>query len=648
MDISRGCWTSVAAIAFALAGCETTRGPGYDKAKLDPWSRSTSGAEPVGGDSEGGGLSDLGGPEQILKTIAENVKKPGPYEAPEHSASFDKTRPHHGVIDLSGAVLEREAYSLSLFGGGMKGMELRELMQHLEKLAADAQLKGLVLNFEDLEISLPDAIELRGAMRAFRSKGKTLSCFAESAEGVTYLVMTGCDSIGLAPLGMILLSGPAAMPIHIKPLLDSLAIKADFLHIGDYKGAAEPLTRDAPSPQMLEVLNQILDRRYQTMIDMVAEGRKLDATKVKAVIDEAMFAPEAARSAQLVDEVATWEEYRTKVAGDAWTELKLDDEPDEGGPGLVKVMQFLGVVPPPRPTEPHVAVVYALGNVVDGQGSGVLGARSEIASGTLVAALRALAGSDDVKAVVIRIDSGGGSALASELIWHAVNQLKAKKPVVVSMSDVAASGGYYIAAGATKIYALDDTLTGSIGVVGGKLALAGGLDKIGVKTFPMGRGKRATMFASLGAWNDDERETMRKWMAQTYEVFVGRVAQGRHKTPDQIKPIAQGRVWTGTKAKELGLVDEIGGLDAAIADARKLGGVGPTTDVEVYPPQPTLRDFVRGIGGVSSPLGLSAPIEASLGALPPHVRAQVRQLFGDLLTFSATPVQTRAFVPAIE
>ena len=231
---------------------------------------------------------------------------------------------------------------------------------------------------------------------------------------------------------------------------------------------------------------------------------------------------------------------------------------------IKRMSRFLGAIPPDQPVSDHVAVVYALGDIVDGGGDGVLGARQQIASHTLVAALHALAADDTVKAVVLRIDSGGGSAQASELIWRAVAELKAKKPLVVSMSDVAASGGYYIASGATKIFALDDTLTGSIGVVGGKLAPRAALAKLGVTAFPIGRGKHATIMASLAPWSDDERQTIQDTMKTVYRVFVGRVAEGRHKTVEQIQAIAEGRVWTGLKAKELGLVDEIGGLDAAI------------------------------------------------------------------------------------
>ena len=300
--------------------------------------------------------------------------------------------------------------------------------------------------------------------------------------------MAACDRIGLAPLGDVAITGPAAMPIHVKALLDKLGITADFLHVGDYKGAAEPLTRDAPSKFMEETLGAILDRRYATLVDIIATERKLDAATVKGLIDTGLFPSDQAKAAKLVDEVASWEAFRDEAVGaqGAWTIIKLKAEHSDIE-SIALLMRFVGMVPLDRPTAPHVAVIYAIGDIVDGDGDGVLGARQQIASHTLVATLRALTDDASVKAVVLRIDSGGGSAQASELIWRAVADLKAKKPVVVSMSDVAASGGYYIASGATKIFALPDTLTGSIGVVGGKLAIGPALGRSSaVNTFSMG------------------------------------------------------------------------------------------------------------------------------------------------------------------
>ena len=583
---------------------------------------------------------------ELLKNIAENLEKPGPYEAPRESKGFDKARPHLGVMSMSGALGELESFSLT---GGMDDViPLRALTGRLRELAADDNLTGLVLRVDSVQASLPDLAELRLALAALRAKGKHLYCHTEGASNASYVLLTACERIGLAPTGEISLTGPAAMPIHLKGLLDRLGVTADFLHVGAYKGAAEPLTRDRPSKEMDETIGAILDRAYATMIDTVAAGRGLPADQVKALIDEAVFTAPRALEAKLVDQVATYEAFRDEVAGDTpWGKLKVKADDDDGTGGMLKIARFLGALPVVRPSAPHVALVYAVGDVVDGEGDGALGARQEIASRTLVPALRMLAHDDSVKAVVLRIDSGGGSALASELIWHAVAEVKAKKPVVVSMSDVAASGGYYIACGATKIFALEDTLTGSIGVVGGKLAPGGALAKLGVTTFPRGPGKRATMYASLEPWTADERATVQTMMTSIYDVFVGRVAAGRGKTPAEIDAIAQGRVWTGADAKRLGLVDELGGLEAALAEARKLGGVADDAPVEEYPSELTLRDIAHSFGAVELPFGLGGAVEQVARELSPEAAAVVEHTLHQLVRFRTARVQTALILPIV-
>jgi protease-4 len=612
---------------------ERTKAPSLSDLANDPW--ATTGETKHDDDDKG---FDLQG---ALARIRDGLEKPGPYEAPEKSKDFDANKPHWGVLRVHGGVVEREAYSWT----GGHGTELRQLIERLRELAKDPQLTGLLLRVDGVELSLPDAIELRAAMHDFRNAGKHLSCHVESAANTMYLVLAACDRIGLAPLGEIAITGPAAMPVHVKPLLDKLGIQADFLHVGAYKGAAEPLTRDAPSKEMEETLGAILDRRYQTMVDVISADRKLEPDVVKKLIDTALFTAEEAKVAQLVDEIAPFEAFRDE-AKQPWTRLKLERKHDDQLQAWLAIARFLGAMPPERPVGDHVALVYALGNIIDGKGDGLLGARQEIAAETLVPALHALADDDNVKAVVMRVDSGGGSAQASELIWHAVDELRAKKPVIVSMSDVAASGGYYISSGATKIFALDDTLTGSIGVVGGKLAPAGALAKLGINTFPMGRGKRATMMASLLPWKDDEKAAIQASMEAVYKQFVARVAAGRHKSDPDILPIAQGRVWTGTRAKELGLVDDIGGLDAALAEARKLGKVAPDADLEVYPPTPTLRDVLAGFGQVQAPLGLS--LESELRQIDPGVAEAAEKLIAIVGTFRTTHIQTLAILPVIQ
>jgi len=623
----------------------------------DPWAAVNGGDDEDGrGDQTSGSLGGFDLPNMLSK-ITESMKQPGPYEAPEHSAAFEADKPHLGVLTLGGSIVEREAYSLSPFGGGSRGTELRQLIDRLRELAKDDTLSGLVLRIGSLQTSLPDVIELRAAMSDFRAAGKTLACHTADASNATYLVLAACDRTGIAPLGQIAITGPAAMPIHLKGLLDKLGVEADFLHVGAYKGAAEPLTRDAPSKEMEETLDAILERHYQTMVDIIAHDRRLDPAAVKALIDNALFSSTQAKASRLVDEVTSFEAFRDAPQL-AWTELELDDKGlgTDRMASILKLMRFLGAVPPERPTGDHVAVIYALGSIVDGGGDGVLGARQQIASQTLVAALRALAADDAVKAVVLRIDSGGGSAQASELIWRAVADLETKKPVIVSMSDVAASGGYYIATGATRIYALDDTLTGSIGVVGGKIALGNALAKLGVTTFPRGKGKRATLFASLAPWTPDEKQVIQDSMQDVYDVFTGRVADGRKLPLDKVRELAQGRVWTGTRAKELGLIDEIGGLDAALAKARELGHVDAETELEVYPPTPTLRDFLHSWGGnVSLGLlgslsrGAATPLDlrATFEALDPQLAGAVGQLVDLVMSFRTTQIQAVAILPVI-
>ncbi len=612
----------------------------------DPWSGEP--AKPKGGDLPDSAGFDL---KATLAKIAESLTKPGPYEAPTRSPDFDEAKPHWGVLALGGAIVERQ--SLSLSGG--HGVELRALIERLRELARDDQLTGIIVRVARLEISVPDLVELRAAIHDVRKAKKLVACHAENASNAAYLLLAACDRIGLAPLGAVTITGPSAMPIHIKPLLDKLGIQADFLHVGAYKGAAEPLVRDAPSKEMEETLGAILDRRYQTMVEVIAADRGLLPATVKSLIDTAMFASEQAKAAKLVDDVGAFEAFADDVRKAApWTKLEPDPDTSDRFAMVMKLSRFLGAVPPDKPAGNHVALVYALGDIVDGSGDGVLGARAQIAAHTLVPALRALTADATVKAVVLRIDSGGGSAQASELIWRAVAELAANKPVIVSMSDVAASGGYYIASGATKIFALADTLTGSIGVVGGKLAPRDALAKIGVNTFPMGRGKRATMETSLGPWTDDERGAIRSSMAEVYRVFVGRVADGRHMTPEEVQKIAEGRVWTGEAAKARGLVDEIGGLDAALAEARHLAKVDAATTLEIYPPSPTLHDVLAGIGQVHTPFGLSSTAASAasaalteLAALDPAVAAATEHLVKLVLAFRSSTIQAVAMLPVL-
>lgn len=625
------------ASVLVMVGCGSDKPA--EKATLDGGAASEAPAF-------GGGLGGLG---MLSSMLSSQVDQPGPYDEKGKSDGFDDSKPHMAILEIAEPVVELRTMSLL---GQSGGVELRELTDTIAKLAANDQVRHLVLRFGDAAMSFAAAEELRAEIVAFGGddSDRAVHCYADSPANVTYMVMSACDSIGIAPVGQVTISGVAAMPIHLRGALDRLGVEADFLHIGAFKGAAEPLTRDAPSPEMVTTLEAILDQTYAVMVEAIASGRKLEPGQVKKLVDTAVFVAEDAVTAKLVDEVATFESWRDGHAGDlGWRVVELaGSEP----PSMATLMQSLGLVPRKRPSAPHVALVYAVGNVVDGKGSGPIGARSEIAPRPLVAALRALAADDAVKAVVLRVDSGGGSALASETIWQAIADVRKQKPVVMSMGSVAASGGYYIGCGADAIYASQTTLTGSIGVVGGKLAVNKGLRKLGISTHPMGRGKRALLFASLGPWSPDERAAIRDMMQKVYDAFVARVSEGRGKSVGDVHKVAQGRVWTGAAARERGLVDEIGGLSQALADARKRAGLSDDSPLEIYPPQPTILDWLGAAGATSVSMGVThselAAIAADIARVfgPRQARAVtgVLRMLGSL---SESPVQTALYWPIV-
>ncbi|MEX1362361.1 MAG: signal peptide peptidase SppA [Nannocystaceae bacterium] len=616
-------------------GCK----PG-DSAKADD---APASADPK--DDSSDDASPMGLPP-MAKFFTSGLDKPGPYEEPRHSEGYEQGQPHHLVLELSGAVGEVESFDLL---GGTMGKPLRDITQALAKAAADDSVKGLVVRAADLSIDMASAEELREHLIAFKGEGaRSVRCHAEVAGNATYYLMTACDELALAPLGEVVIPGPAASPVHVKGLMDKVGVQADFLHIGDFKGAAEPLTREEPSPQMMQTLEAIIDRSYETQIAGMMQGRGLDEAAAKAAIDQAVILGADAVDKKLVDGVSTWEQFLAKsTEGAAWTKWRRENNAlaDFG-----ELQRFLGLLPPERPREPHVALVYAVGNVIDGKGQGVVGARQEIASRTLVASLRALARDENVKAVVLRVSSPGGSALASEQIWHAVEEVKARKPVVVSMGSVAASGGYYISAGANKIFADANTLTGSIGVVGGKIVVGDALESIGVKTYEVHRGERAMMWSAMRPWTEGERQMVHDMMESTYEQFLAHVAEGRGMERDAVHEIAQGRVWTGLDAKANGLVDEIGGLDDALAEARTLGGVEADVELEVYPGKPTIRDLITSFGQVQAG-GVAVRWQGAIEQLaavagPEHARtvSSLLQLVSDL---RQTRMWAVSFVPPL-
>ncbi len=597
--------------------------------------------------SSASAMGDLGKLAPLGAMMASKLDEPGPYDALRSSPGFSKDKPHWLSMALRGQVTEMKEISLSLSGGPPPTLEIEPLLRRLDKAAADPQVKGLLLTLDGLEADWSAAEELRAGLERFKGGGeRTIACHFNNSANQAYHVATACDRIGVSPHGGVTISGAAATPIHLKGLLDRLGLVADIVHVGDYKGAGEPLMLSEPSKAMRETLGAIVDQFYATQRQGLIDGRKLSDEEATRLIDVAIFTANTAVEAKLIDDVAVFESFREEVLGGAeWTTLKLRES--GGGFDLSKLQTFLGLMPPKTPKVPHIALVYALGSIIDGQGEGILGARGQIAGHTLGTAIRRMTADENIAAIVLRVNSGGGSAIASEQITQALIEAKAKKPVIVSMGRVAASGGYYISSNATTIYALPDTLTGSIGVVGGKITVGKGLEKIGIQTYHIGRGARSAVWSLATPWTESDRVAIRAMMEDVYKLFLSRVAEGRGKSTEEIHAIAQGRVWTGIAAKERGLVDKLGGLDEALAEARSLAKIADDVALEIYPPEPTLKDILKSFGPVSAPFGVQAMLaEIEMSAGRPTARV-VAETFEMLASLREQRIQTRVVFPVV-
>jgi protease-4 len=496
-------------------------------------------------------------------------------------------------IRLAGELDETPVGADPLFGLGAENFKTK--LERIKKARDDASIQGLYLEIDDLEIGYGKLDELRHAVAEFRAKGKKTYAYLEAGGGKDYLLAIACDEVFMPESGTLMLTGVRASVMFYKDLFEKIGVKADMLQMGEFKGAAEPFTRSEMSPQLRKQLTSVFADYYEkSYVGAIVEsraGKKWSADDVKKLVDQGPYTAKSALKAGLIDHVA----YTDQILEQLKTEQKADhvklsrnygqkkmEELDLSNPfAILKLL-----APPPVKTSknPKIAVIYATGPIVTGKGGESLFGGSRVGSTTMVHAIRQAEHDKTVKAIVLRVDSPGGSALASDLIW---NELKrSKKPVIASMSDVAASGGYYISMGAGKIYAEPGTLTGSIGVLGGKLVIGGLEDKIGLKTDTISFGQNADIMSTSKPFSESERKAMTALMQDVYDQFLSKALEGRKKagkqmTLEDLKKLAAGRVWTGRQAKENGLIDELGTLEDAIAEAKEMGGIGKDKEAEL-------------------------------------------------------------------
>ena len=522
-------------------------------------------------------------------------------------------------IDLSSPLGEKPV-GVSLFGS--PGQDLRGVLQRLDAALNDDDVEAVLLTFYNGgQMNLAQAQEIGDKLDELDDAGKRTFVYADTYDTISYLVASRASDVVLMDGGELFMPGIAVEPTFYRGALDKLGVTPDYVQIGEYKGAEEPYTRTEPSPELAKEMESLVEAMYGQIVDGISEGRALNASTVKAAIDRAMTPAKRAVDEGLVDHLADADGLADLLEEELGQgEVRIDATyaaEDSGGFDPDNPFAIFELFRPREvdATRPSVAIVYAEGVISGGEGGGDLFTAGGVGSEYIRRAMRLAERDDEVKAVVIRIDSPGGSALASEAMYQAVERVAETKPVIISIGGMAASGGYYLAVAGDTIYADPAAVVGSIGVVGGKFVLDGLYDKLGVNTVTFSKGENAALFSGSEPWTDQQRRLVRRWMKSTYEQFVDRVEKGRGDAIEDVDEVARGRIFLAEDAKKLGMVDVLGGIDDAIAEAAERGGIGDDYDVVVLPNEAPNPLAGAGIGGL--------PIGQVLAALPPAAREAV-------------------------
>ncbi|HTF32921.1 MAG TPA: signal peptide peptidase SppA [Myxococcota bacterium] len=449
------------------------------------------------------------------------------------------------------------------------GAGLLDLLRTLQCAAEDGRVDGVLLRFEGAAPGLSQVLALRRAVEAIRASGKPVAAYADALGIAEYWIASAASSIWLPESGALFLVGLRAESTFVRSLLERFAIEPEILRLGAYKSAAEPFTREGMSPEQREQLEALLDDFYTGLVEAIAKGRGLAPEAVRSRIDAGPYHAVAAREAGLIDRSLYPDEIEDALATLTPGRAADDKRPVRLAPAASYLALRAADVGwrPLLSDLPRIAYVVASGLIRRGSGARGIG------SDAFRTLLERLAKDDGVRGIVLRVNSPGGDGLASDLLWRAVRKARQKKPVVVSMGDVAASGGYYVACGADAVFAEATTVTGSIGVVGGKVNLSELYRRVGISKEAVERGARAGMLSESRAFTADERAALRGELAHVYDTFVRRVAEGRGIEPAQVERAAGGRVWSGLRAQALGLVDAIGGPLEALREARRRAGL---------------------------------------------------------------------------
>ena len=494
------------------------------------------------------------------------------------------------VVDVRGSVAEEapRGFWEEVTRGRVKVMS--DFLEAIDRAARDSRINGLVLRVGGGGMNMAKLQELRGKIREFNQSGKFSAVFLESATNRSYYLASACGSVTLVPQSILGIRGMMAESTFLRGTLDKLGIEADLYHAGDYKSASNLLTEKGYTKEHRESVDALLRDWYGEFLQGIAEGRELEVSRVASLVEQAPYTSRQALEAGLVDEVAYRDQFDEKIK-----------ELNQGSENRASVGRYLARTD--AEGDSKIAVLYASGTIMTGESSEdpVLG--TVLGSSTLSEQLKWVREDESFKAAILRVDSPGGSAVASEIIRREVELTQKEMPVIVSMSDVAASGGYWIAMGADRIVAQPGTITGSIGVITGKLNLKGLYDKLGMSKDYVALTENATIEWAFQNYTRRQRVVVRRIMQEYYDAFKAGVSKGRKLSLEEVEKIAQGRVWTGERAARLGLVDELGGMDVALRWAKQLADI-PEAErvrlVHVTTRKTMIEKIWDALGGVSA------------------------------------------------
>lgn len=486
------------------------------------------------------------------------------------------------ILDLNGTLVERTQEDplgilSQLFNDDSNTYGLNDILSSIKKAKENEDIKGIYLQANSLGTSYASLQEIRNALLDFKESGKFVIAYADSYTQGLYYLSSAADKVLLNPKGMIEWRGIASTPLFYKDLLQKIGVEMQIFKVGTYKSAVEPFIATEMSPANREQVTTFISSIWSQVTEGVSASRNIPVDSLKAYADRMLMFYPAEESVRcgLADTLV----YRNDVRDYLKRLVDIDEDDNLSLLGLGDMINVRKNVPKDKSGN-IIAVYYASGEITDYPGSAT--SEEGIVGSKVIRDLRKLKDNDDVKAVVLRVNSPGGSAFASEQIWYAVKELKTKKPVIVSMGDYAASGGYYISCGADTIVAEPTTLTGSIGIFGMVPNVKELTDKIGLSYDVVKTNKYADFGNIMRPFSESEKALLQMMVAEGYDTFITRCAEGRHTTKEAIEKIAEGRVWTGEAAKELGLVDELGGIDKALDIAIAKARVGGYTIVS-YP-----------------------------------------------------------------